>query len=276
MTGPQCIERAPVCGGLSRFVEAISVTQNAPGASERVLLPDGRACFIFHVREQGAGHGPDEGAVYAAGPRTHVRRKAITDVRWSIAVRFRPGGAYPFFDAPLNQVMDKYLRLEELWGGDGTRLRDRLLEAPTMGARLGHVEDALEARMRRKDATEPASAKVARLAARLMSEGPAMRIDALSHRFGLGPRQFLRIFDESIGVGPKVFARFVRFQRAIRAAESSSAPHWVAIAGAAGYYDQAHMIAEFRRLSGMTPRAFVASLRGDGGFNRARELRAVR
>jgi len=36
---------------------------------------------------------------------------------------------------------------------------------------------------------------------------------------------------------------------------------WASIAAAAGYYDQAHLIAEFRAIAGMTPRAFLDELR---------------
>jgi AraC-like DNA-binding protein len=45
-------------------------------------------------------------------------------------------------------------------------------------------------------------------------------------------------------------------QRAITASARSN--DWSSIARDAGYYDQAHLIGDFRDLTGLTPNAFVA------------------
>jgi AraC-like DNA-binding protein len=58
-----------------------------------------------------------------------------------------------------------------------------------------------------------------------------------------------------VGVSPKQFARIVRFQRALRVAKHGAS--WSTVATEAGYYDQAHLIAEFRELAGTTPAAFL-------------------
>lgn len=52
----------------------------------------------------------------------------------------------------------------------------------------------------------------------------------------------------------------MRLQRAVRlsAAAAPAARDWARIASAAGYYDQSHLIAEFRDLVGLTPGAFAA------------------
>ena len=60
---------------------------------------------------------------------------------------------------------------------------------------------------------------------------------------------------ESIGIGPKDFARTVRLQHALLLATASQ--DWGRIARDAGYYDQPHLIADFRELIGLTPSAFL-------------------
>ena len=78
-----------------------------------------------------------------------------------------------------------------------------------------------------------------------------------------GPRTRAH-FKNATGVaraGPKDFARTVRLQRAVRRAATSK--DWASIAADAGYYDQAHLIADFRELVGLTPGAFLKRQRGD-------------
>jgi AraC-like DNA-binding protein len=55
-------------------------------------------------------------------------------------------------------------------------------------------------------------------------------------------------------VSPKVFTRLARFHRALRAARGRGRANWAGIAAAAGYYDQAHLVAEFRAIAGAAPR----------------------
>jgi transcriptional regulator GlxA family with amidase domain len=89
-------------------------------------------------------------------------------------------------------------------------------------------------------------------------------VHVVADRLGVTARHLRRAFAESIGIGPKEFARTVRLRRAV--AMSAASSDWGPIAAAAGYYDQAHLIADFRKLVGLTPRAFSnrpgASLQG--------------
>jgi len=68
----------------------------------------------------------------------------------------------------------------------------------------------------------------------------------------IGSRQLRRQFNRHIGLAPKVFARIVRFQTALRVVRASAVPNWGAAVAAAGYFDQPHLLREFRRLHGRT------------------------
>ena len=87
----------------------------------------------------------------------------------------------------------------------------------------------------------------------------------MAKRLGVTTRHLRRAFIEGVGVGPKDFARTDRLQRAIRYAETSS--DWGRIAADTGYYDQSHLIADFRQLLGLTPNAFLRRV-GDRGVRR--------
>ncbi len=69
----------------------------------------------------------------------------------------------------------------------------------------------------------------------------------------LSIRQFERRFRHEIGVAPKLYARIVRFEAALRFKAGAPQMPWTDIAHDLGYYDQMHMIHDFNRLSGDNP-----------------------
>jgi AraC-like DNA-binding protein len=50
------------------------------------------------------------------------------------------------------------------------------------------------------------------------------------------------------GVPPKLFARILRFDHAIRLMRRDQVPSWAELADACGYADQAHLTRDFRRV----------------------------
>jgi AraC-like DNA-binding protein len=76
--------------------------------------------------------------------------------------------------------------------------------------------------------------------------------------FGLTHRQVIALFDQHVGLKPKSYQRVRRARRVMKAGAAVHRPQWAQIAASSGYYDQAHMINDFRRLTGMTPRGYLA------------------
>jgi hypothetical protein len=71
-------------------------------------------------------------------------------------------------------------------------------------------------------------------------------------------RQHLsREFREHIGVSPKLYSELARFQSGLVYAGRRTSIDWAGAAIDMGYADQSHMIAEFRRFSGLTPQTLA-------------------
>ena len=75
-------------------------------------------------------------------------------------------------------------------------------------------------------------------------------------RLGLSPRRFIRRFAGAVGLTPKRFARVRRFQRVLDAFERGRRVDWARVAADCGYFDQAHLIHDFRGFSGLSPTAY--------------------
>ena len=86
--------------------------------------------------------------------------------------------------------------------------------------------------------------------------GGLLGVRHLADRIGLSSRQFERRFRSAVGISPKLFCRMQRFQRVFPAMENTQS-QWVDAAVNCGYYDQAHLIRDFREFSGTTPTALL-------------------
>lgn len=83
-------------------------------------------------------------------------------------------------------------------------------------------------------------------------------VDDLRRHTGLGNRQLERLFRRHVGVGPKLYARMVRFRSVLMAVRGSTPPRWANVAADFGYADQAHLIRDFQQFAGCTPGALLA------------------
>lgn len=237
----------------SRFFEHVRVVVPAAERALRVdCLPDGRTRLFFRVLGDG-----QSGELSVAGPRMRSTFKSAAGVARAIVLPFKPGWAAPLLGVAASALTDQTVSLEDIWGRAGGDLCRELLAAPSLPDALHLLANAFA--VRTHDAFEPSSARLARHAVRLL-EGKEDRVQSVAERLGVTARHLRRAFTESVGIGPKDFARTVRLQRAIRMAAAAT-NDWVQIAADAGYYDQAHLIAEFRELVGYTPGAFLK--RGD-------------
>lgn len=200
--------------------------------------------------------------VHALGVRQTVKRKLIRRGQRAVTARLPLAAPPAVLGAPASAIAERIVPLEDLWGDAATRrLLDHLADARDTIAAAAVLERAIAERM----ATSPEDRGHAQLARDAAARLTGANVHAVAADLGVSERHLRRIFREAVGVSPKAFARLTRFHRALRAARADADASWATIAAAAGYYDQAHLIAEFRAVAGVTPRALLVELRAGSG-----------
>lgn len=96
---------------------------------------------------------------------------------------------------------------------------------------------------------------------RLIASGGEETIAHLAQTLTIPPRTLLRRFRAGTGLSPKQFARICRFRLAAFKLIESRRPQWAQVASGSGFADQAHMIHEFKDLTGLTPEGLDAVIR---------------
>jgi transcriptional regulator GlxA family with amidase domain len=65
------------------------------------------------------------------------------------------------------------------------------------------------------------------------------------------------VFVREVDMSPKLFCRVLRFRQALETVCQTAAPDWGRMAVDCGYYDQSHLIHDFRLFSNLSPTEYV-------------------
>ena len=196
--------------------------------------------------------------VHALGLRERVSRKLVRGRQRIVAARLPLGAQEAVLGVSAAALAGRAVPLEELWGDAASRhLFERLGGARTSLDVAAILDRAIDERLTLARGPRAQAEIAVHAAARLATAG----VSEVATALGVSERNLRRVFRDTIGVGPKTFARLERFRRALDAARAREAPSWAAIALGAGYYDQAHLIAEFRAIAGVTPQALLGEMR---------------
>jgi len=201
---------------------------------------------------------------FVAGMMSRVHRVETAQPTLTMAVRFLPGAARAFFDLPLQALQDQHPALDDLWPRhEAAALAAALWEREqTLRQRLATLQRALLARLHtHPDAADSKPAdRLVRAAVRLLDDaGGAVRIDDLARTLGVSRQHLALQFRERVGLPPKTYAMVSRFRRAGAALRHPAGRpvDWAQLALDCGYYDQSHLIHEFRLFADETPDSFV-------------------
>ncbi|HKO47726.1 MAG TPA: helix-turn-helix transcriptional regulator [Polyangiaceae bacterium] len=198
--------------------------------------------------------------IHAIGGRERVHRKQLRGGQRIVTARLRLDAANAVLGVPASAVAGSIVALEDLWGAPSTRrLLERFVGARDLLEAASILESAISARSAFADGQRARPPFVLAAADRLGSGNAS--VNAIASDLGVSERHLRRVFREIVGLSPKTFAKVTRFRQALRAARKENHASWATIALDAGYYDQAHLISEFRTIAGVTPRALVGELR---------------
>ncbi len=177
-----------------------------------------------------------------------------------VQIDLSPVGAHLLLREPMRALTGRVVELSALFGRAGELLHEALACAPSWAAKFELLDDFFLARL--DDALSPVPS-VTRALGRLRASGGSVRVETLAAELGCSRRHLVTGFREQVGVAPKMFGRILRFQRAVGL--MGSGPGWAEIALTCGYYDQAHLIRDFRQFAGSSPSDFARRRLPDGG-----------
>lgn len=234
------------------------------------ILPSGQSQLLINL-------GPPQYRIEAGPPEVRV---PFVDVWYSglhqepidteaphgnalLGVAFTAHGSFPWLGERMDALADRIIPLAYAVGDGVLALRERLLNTPSLATRFAAVEQWLIARLRPRTRLHPA---VLWAADRLVASGGRTAIEDLASQTGFSRKHLGNLFHQQVGLSPKSLARIHRFRGALDLLNRArSEVPWTALAELCGFYDQSHLINEFRRFTGFTPTELARRSRPDTG-----------
>ncbi len=230
------------------------------GAGADPALPDGSPELIVNLAEPWEHRAPDgtrtaQPTAFLVGQITGPMVVRPTGTMDLVGVRFEAHAAAPFVES-IGALTDRWLALPAVRS-------NALQELPAALAGAHGVEGqsrALDATLRAAFAAAlPVDTKVGTAVRAIRAAHGAAEIDALARTLGVSPRTLQRRFAAAAGLSPKLLARIVRFQRVFAAWRDDPAS-LSRVALECGYFDQSHLVRDFRDFAGAPPAGFLAAL----------------
>lgn len=234
-------------------------------AIERVL-PDGASRLLINLQAGTA-------SVYVAGASARPILLTMRGHMRGLSIALRPGATLGLFGIPASDLAGHTVPWDAIVKRAYRDLPEQLAATAGDGARAALVLQSLRTMRQTSEASSLRS--VAYAASRLRADAAGgISIRALAGEMKLTERRLQQVFAAQLGLSPGVWRRLQRLHATLRLLRSAEAPQWAELALRAGYFDQSHLINDFRALCGLTPQQFLrrivshSSNTGIGGANK--------
>jgi AraC-like DNA-binding protein len=197
-----------------------------------------------------------------------IRQRGVLNV---VGVRFRVGGLAPFIAVTAADLTGHTPPPEAAFG---ERVLPLVAQIRGTTGDLDAQAALLDAFFLERLSEGPASpghrahdshVAFAEALAAITKSGGNLAITTVAERVGVSPRHLDRLFARFLGVSPKAYASVCRFRRVLERLKSTSRAEpglgplppdesLAALAADAGYFDQSHLVRDFRRFAGGVPR----------------------
>lgn len=236
--------------GISHFYE---FTIEHESEKQIQAVPDGSVDLLFDI-------GQNNVRTYIGGTVLQAKNWPLTEGKTYFGVRFQPGKCILPKELAIQQIIDKDLEIDGNNFGD--HLTEELQEQDSLRNRahiflkkyLVNQEEGFQ----QNDLTMLLENYIQR---RIYESHGNISIKQLADETSYTECYIRRVFKKVHGISPKVFERFVRFQNLLKQMDvMGKSSEMEEMALSCGYYDQSHMIKDFKSFAGMTPEIYLQLL----------------
>lgn len=225
---------------------------------KNTIVPDGTMKLIFHYGDTYRHHPDNKESIilpkcFLIGQLTKPYVVEPLGITGSFVVRFQPNGFLPFSNISIKDIQNTAVPLQELFGKEGVKIGNKILNADTTSERIALIETFLLERLTEKNVIDTI---VKSTVDTIIEANGQFSVNELSERNNINRRQLTRKFSSTIGLSPKQLIKTVRIQNTLKTLLTKEVSSLTDLAYENEYFDQAHFIKDFKEFTGLTPKEF--------------------
>jgi AraC-like DNA-binding protein len=197
----------------------------------------------------------EAGRATVSGVYTNKFTRVLKGKGQVFGIKFQPGGFRGFSKQPASQLASKTVSTKRFFGKAIEKLAKEFARG---GSEDALVKKANEFFLARVPEADPQVQVTSQLVARIFANPSINTVDDLAGETRIGKRSLQRIFKEYVGASPKWVIRRYRLHELVERFQQGRALDWAELALELGYFDQAHLINDFRKVAGYSPAQYQA------------------
>jgi len=249
---------------LDHVIDYYWIEKNNVGSVK--VLPDGTTSILFNLGESlGVANDKTEkqhlthdliiGAhkkyyTLLENPDTHI-----------VGVKFKQGGAFHFFNMHQKDFSHQIINLHDVLNGESESLRDQLI-VPQEPEDIKRILDHYM--LIKVGHSNKSTNLVSSLMDKVQVTDSRTSIRDLSEHAHISHKHLITLFNQIVGLPPKLVHRLNKFTKVLDVIQNKEKVNWPQVAFECQYYDQAHLINEFKTFSGLSPRKYFNNENAQG------------
>jgi len=257
---------------LQPYVEsfwAFESSSGFPAVDRNIVIPNGCAKLIIPhenslvSESRGATQISRAQNLYLVGNQdaSTLLRSSLQPTSF-ISIEFTPQGAYQIFGIPMAETANGVWETDVLLAKWSRPVRDALNARDKLQEKVAVIQEQLIHLLSQSDRR---NGIVDYCVQSLRATHGLLSVQDLASRTGYSRRYIDKLFQQRVGIAPKVLAGIYRFQKFYRMWAEGNSFEAFKDALYEHYYDQSHFTREFHRMTGHPPKRFSQAVSNEFG-----------
>ena len=222
--------------------------EEEPAAQPINAVPDGCVDLLYAI-------GEDDVRCFLGGTVLKMKYWPFEKNRMYFGIRFNPGQCILPKDISIEDIINTDIEIPS--DAYGAEIDESLSQAKSMKERAAIIHKVLKDAERAQTSSDSKEDIEAYIRNRIYETKGNVSIKEISQDTGYSECYVRRTFHEMHGISPKTFEKIVRFQNTLEEMALHKDMAFYDMAQESGYYDQSHMVKEFKNFTGLTPENYL-------------------
>jgi AraC-like DNA-binding protein len=174
-----------------------------------------------------------------------------------VSIVFKPEGFYRIFKIPSSEVYNGFFATDQVIGEDIKLLQEQLEEAESFFEKKKDIDMFLIKQLIKNEKKNSKIQTGFNVAAYIQSNKGNMRMKQIMSEFRVTERTLQRNVKAAFGLSPKELCKIARLNSLLDYITNQEKVNWSDMVSKFGYYDQNHLISEFKSATDITPDVYM-------------------